>query len=125
MGNGSYRNTYDYYPWSLQTAAGGRLQKIETGTLADPDSLQGLSYSYDAVGNIESAQGMANSGQRQCYEYDHLDRLTDAYTGDSNCSYHNSWTGVGAYDRDYGFTGAEGKLGNLTSLGGLSYAYND
>jgi RHS repeat-associated protein len=73
LGN-SLTTNYTYYPWT--TANGqGRLQNISTG------SLQNMSYTYDAVGNVMSIVGP----DTQSFTYDELDRLKtvrNAYTQD-------------------------------------------
>ncbi len=124
LGNGTYRTKYEYYGWTAAHGSNaGRLQIIQTGTSGNPGSLQRLTYTYDAVGNIKSVLDTRNSNQRQCFEYDHLDRLTHAFTGNASCTSYSA-TGNGPYDHSYAFTGGEGKLGNITSFNGSSYEYN-
>jgi YD repeat-containing protein len=70
LGN-TLTQTFTYNPWTVQ---GGRLQNISTGTL------QNLAYTYDSVGNIKTITDVKNASQKQCFQYDALDRLTNATT---------------------------------------------
>ncbi|MGW0193184.1 RHS repeat domain-containing protein [Nonomuraea sp. NPDC003201] len=46
-----------------------------------------LNYSYDAVGNITKIADKGASGQdTQCFKYDHLRRMTSAWTGTDDCA---------------------------------------
>ncbi|MEV2273261.1 RHS repeat domain-containing protein [Nonomuraea africana] len=46
-----------------------------------------LNYTYDAVGNITKIADKGASGQdTQCFAYDHLRRLTSAWTGTDDCA---------------------------------------
>jgi RHS repeat-associated protein len=59
-----------------------------------------------------------NSGQKQCFGYDALNRLTQAFTGDAGCSsFVNS--GIGAYNHSYTYNA----IGNITSNAGNAYVY--
>jgi YD repeat-containing protein len=70
LGN-TLTQTFTYNPWTVQ---GGRLQNLTTGTL------QNLTYTYDSVGNINTITDSKNASQKQCFQYDGLDRLTNATT---------------------------------------------
>jgi hypothetical protein len=48
LGNNILQTNYTYYPWTTVNGQ-GRLQNIQTG------SLQNMSYTYDAVGNVPPA----------------------------------------------------------------------
>ncbi|MCO6452041.1 MAG: RES domain-containing protein [Caldilineales bacterium] len=90
-----------YYPWN--TANGlGRLQNITTG------SLQNLTYTYDAAGNVKTIVDASNSSQKQCFNYDELDRVTQGYTGNSGCTAYAA-TGNGPFDEQYTYA-ANGNL---------------
>jgi RHS repeat-associated protein len=68
--------SYLYYPWTQQ---GGRLQNLQSGIALDTDSLQSLSYGYDAGGNVLSIIDYKAGGtQTQTFTYDALDRLRTA-----------------------------------------------
>jgi RHS repeat-associated protein len=75
---GNSRNTqYTYYAWSSQ---GGRLQTLKTGT-GNPvtPTLQSLAYSYDAIGNPSSiVDYLAGGTQTLSFSYDALNRLSTA-----------------------------------------------
>jgi YD repeat-containing protein len=107
--------SYAYYPWTQQ---GGRLQSLQSGLPADPDSLQSLSYSYDSVGNVETisdfgATSNPSDPQLQTFGYDALDRLINAQAtnGETNGRYPQQ-------SYDYNDT-----TGNMATNAGMSYAY--
>lgn len=111
LGNDTLRQDYVYYPWT--TANGqGRLHYLKTGTPTNNDSLQDLRYTYDAVGNVHSLQICRDGAceTNQTFSYDALDRLTGA---------------SGPYAESYAYANNDGKIGNLTSKGGVGYAYSD
>src|SRR5262245_46362097 len=100
---------YDYYPW---TAQGGRLQYIKSGTSAAPTSLQNLTYTYDAVGNVATIVDSLAGPQTQTFGYDSLNRLTSASgTGGANGTYSQTYT----YDS---------ATGNLKIKAGQTYTYD-
>jgi RHS repeat-associated protein len=78
---------------------------------------------YDLSGNVTELRDSRNSDQYQCFSYDTMDRLTDAYTGD-DCVGGPDATGDGAFDH-YG--PADGydysRIGNITDLSGTAYTY--
>ena len=105
---------YAYYNWTATNGV-GRLQYIWGGTSSDADSLQKLYYTYDAVGNVKTIKDYLAAGgtQTQTFGYDALERLTGATaTGGSG----------GTYSESYVYANY---TGNLSSKGGVSYAYND
>ncbi len=114
LGDDTLQADYTYYPWDALDDR-GRLQQITTGTPADPDSLQDLRYTYDAVGNVLSIEDYkAASPQTQAFTYDGLNRmLTAEVTGGITGTY------VYAYQYD--------TIGNITHKDGgeygLSYNY--
>jgi YD repeat-containing protein len=80
--------------------------------------VQNLTYAYDPAGNLTRLRDDNNSGQRQCFSYDPLGRLTGALIGDTNCA---STTGGNGYYPPEVYAYAAN--GNLTSKAGGSYAY--
>ena len=80
--------------------------------------LQHLTFAYDNGGNITSILDARNGGQKQCFGYDWLDRLTSAFTGNADCSAY-SGTGAGPYDHNYAYD----PIGNITSFDGAGYTY--
>ena len=88
-----------------------RLKEINT-TNNVGGTLQALSYSFDAVGNITSIEDLV-AGNRQAFAYDDLDRLTRAALTASGGAVLEDI--VYAYDA----------IGNLRNKGGIVYAYDD
>jgi len=76
-------------------------------TLGAATGLQYTEYEYDLNGNID--QMKRHAWEAECYSYDHLDRLVDAFTSTNNCGSLS----VG-FDRDYVYD----SVGNLTFKSG-------
>jgi RHS repeat-associated protein len=95
-----------------------RLLTLRAGVASPYTNLQNLSYTYDAVGNIASLVDGVNSSQRQCFQYDALDRLTHAFTGNSGCTAYATG-GTGPYNHTYAFDA----IGNIASYAGNAYNY--
>jgi RHS repeat-associated protein len=112
-GSGTLTTAYTYYGWNTQ---GGRLQRIVTGALQD------LLYTYDNAGNVASIVDNPNSGQKQCFQYDALNRLTKGTTldGTLGCPTH---TGDGTYNETYTYSTSTGNLASKTGMG--AYTYQD
>jgi hypothetical protein len=90
------------------------LKRLLSGEPSNPDPLQDLHYTYDAVGNVETIQdSQAGVTQTQRFTYDALDRLESAQaSGGSGGTYSESY----AYDA----------IGNLTSKNDVgTYYYED
>ena len=97
-----------------------RLTTLRAGVSSPYTNLQNLSYTYDAAGNVASIVDGVNSSQRQCFGYDALDRLTNAFTGNGDCTAYTTG-GTGPYNHTYVYDA----VGNLTSYAGTSYTYGD
>ncbi|MEZ4770438.1 MAG: hypothetical protein R2844_18675 [Caldilineales bacterium] len=97
-----------------------RLTTLRAGVASPYTNLQNLSYTYDAAGNVASIVDGVNSSQRQCFGYDALDRLTNAFTGNSDCTAYTTG-GTGPYNHTYVYDA----VGNLTSYAGNAYTYGD
>ena len=84
------------------------------------DAILDLTYGdYDPNGNIVSIYD-AVDGQRQCFGYDDLDRLTSAYTTTNTaCGTANSG-GTAPYNLTFGYN----EIGNLTSRSDIAGTYN-
>ncbi|MEV0198972.1 RHS repeat-associated core domain-containing protein [Nonomuraea sp. NPDC050691] len=136
LGSGSKR-TWLTYTHDEGTRRMSRMRVDREGAAAsDLD----LNYSYDAVGNITKiADKGANGQDTQCFKYDHLRRLTSAWTATDDCaggspqsdkiggvapyavSYaydstgnrtketKHAWGGAGESTRDYTYPAAGGK----------------
>ena len=84
-------------------------------------------YKYDDNSNITSIREVRNSNQYQCFTYDGIDRLTSAYTDNTeNCNGHTA-VGQGNYNDTYTYD-AGGNLITHTGTGSGtqrgSYTYN-
>jgi RHS repeat-associated protein len=95
---------------------GGRLQSL-TATVGQT-TLQNLSYTYDNVGNITGITDGTNQNQKQCFNYDELDRLVVATTLAPRCG---PVLGTGQYDEMYAYSST---TGNLENNGGMTLNYN-
>ncbi|WP_344886316.1 RHS repeat-associated core domain-containing protein, partial [Nonomuraea antimicrobica] len=103
LGTGSRKTWLTYtHDESTRRLTGMRLDRENAGA-ADLD----VSYSYDAVGNITKIADGA-SQDTQCFTYDHLRRLTSAWTATDDCA-----TG----------TPQPGKIGGVAPYA-VSYAYD-
>jgi RHS repeat-associated protein len=75
------------------------LHILQSGPLTNTTLLQNLTYTYDAVGNVKTIVDGVNSNQKQCFNYDPLDRLTAAFIGNASCA--PTTGGEGAYSERY------------------------
>ncbi|MFD7736402.1 polymorphic toxin-type HINT domain-containing protein, partial [Kitasatospora phosalacinea] len=66
----------DTYEWGTQRLASSRTDQYGIAT-----PVRAAAYTYDQAGNVTSLTDTSSSGtDRQCYQYDYLARLTQAYT---------------------------------------------
>jgi RHS repeat-associated protein len=120
--NAYITSTYDPHTGALTDA-----QTENTVASATPTPFDDTSYTYDAAGNITSEADARTNGtggtaisETQCYNYDTLDRLTQAWTATDNCAANPS-TNNGATVGDaiagssYWTTWAYSPLGDRTS----------
>ena len=96
-----------------------RLAEAKVALENKPSPMQ-LAYSYDAAGNLKRIHDTP-SGQAtdtQCYGYDHLRRLLEAWTpGNGDCGPAPTVAALGgpaAYWHSYEYTGAAGLTGSRT-----------
>ncbi|MBU1493089.1 MAG: hypothetical protein KJ956_03875 [Actinobacteria bacterium] len=84
-------------------------------------NIQRLEYeNHDQIGNITRIRDYRNQSQRQCYEYDDINRLTRGYTGNDTCTAVNNNRGDGIYDQTFTYADS----GNITQLGSITdYTY--
>jgi RHS repeat-associated protein len=119
-------NTQTDYVYNTWSTEGGRLQQLKSGTASVPNSLQGLSYTYDPAGNIATIteDSIHNSGQKQCFTYDALDRLVKATTSTDASQGCSTQLGLGNYDETYDY---DITTGNLASKGSTTniLSYNE
>ncbi|MFE5721403.1 RHS repeat domain-containing protein [Streptomyces erythrochromogenes] len=93
--------THTGKPLQLELSTGGKKTWVsntyEAGTQrlassrTDREGVAGVdrdaAYSYDTSGNVTSVTDTSRSGtDRQCFRYDHLQRLTEAWTPQDGCS---------------------------------------
>ncbi|MEM8926545.1 MAG: hypothetical protein AAGD35_23820, partial [Actinomycetota bacterium] len=108
--------------WTYETSS-NRMLSANAGTAANPQAWQRLQYTYDEAGNVTRIADAVNAGQRQCFTYDNLDRLTRAFTtGGSNDCTSPASAGVAGYNDTYSYT-LGGNLASRTGMG--SYVYAD
>ncbi len=103
--------SYAYYDWDVNGS--GRLKSFSIDD-SGGNQIQGSNYWYDAVGNVKSIRDATHAGQVQCFSYDYLDRLTDAFTSaDENCEGYAN-VGSGAYEKAYHYL-ANGNLESIST----------
>ena len=96
----------------------GAINGVIRTTVDEVLDLMGYQYGYDDSGNITSIVDANNSSQRECFEYDLNNRLTEAFTGNSGCTAYSS-TGWYPYDQSFSYD----NLHNITSFDGTSHSY--
>ncbi|WP_203664267.1 RHS repeat domain-containing protein [Actinocatenispora rupis] len=99
-----------------------RLTETKTTTAATPATVTDAHYTYDPSGNITSTQD-TTTGDTQCYTYDYLQRLTQAWTPNASATCASTPTtdnlgGPAAYWQSYQYdaTGNRTQLVNHASL---------
>jgi RHS repeat-associated protein len=113
----------------------GRLETMKTtAPLQSPlgaavDDIEDVTYAYDADNNVVAVRdGLAGTaetpGQRECFEYDPLNRLTKAYTTGKACSDPAPTLTHGS--DPYNLAYAYDDLGNITQVtdGGVATVYD-
>ncbi|MEU9858922.1 RHS repeat-associated core domain-containing protein [Streptomyces sp. NPDC047974] len=109
----------------------GRLIERTTDRFLAPQRVDHSLYTYDPAGNVTSrtsttGQDATASTDRQCFTNDQFGRLTQAWTGKTDCTTAPSTTSVGGPDA-YWLTYGYDKLGNRTEqqdkLTGATTAY--
>ena len=110
--------------WTF-AASSQRLHRIKAGTTAGGIQITGIRYVHDAVGNITRIRDDRNEtggvDQIQCFEYDDLYRLTEAYTKGVTgyCNGTHDAVGDGSYNYLYEYN-AIGRLLKLRDRDDLS-----
>jgi RHS repeat-associated protein len=101
----------DYDEGTHRLTEAKTIKSTGTTTVAD------VHYTYDAEGNILKAADTPDGGsaETQCYSYDGLQRLTNAWTpGDGDCNTGPSTNGLGGaapYWKSWTFDGDDGVAG--------------
>ena len=86
-----------------------QLTQMQVGVVGNPNSIANRSYTYDAVGNVQTISDLTiGQTETQTFGYDAL-----------NCLNHWQVTGSPNIDVSYGYD----KLGNLTNNAGVTYSY--
>ncbi|WP_255950026.1 polymorphic toxin-type HINT domain-containing protein [Streptomyces odontomachi] len=93
-------NTYEY--------GTQRLHNVRVDRLNVPGVDKDTTYTYDEAGNIRSAADVSATGtDNQCYTYDYLARLTEAWTeADTTCATTPTGSDIGGpapYWQSYGY----------------------
>ncbi|MGA5267209.1 polymorphic toxin-type HINT domain-containing protein [Streptomyces lydicamycinicus] len=112
VGNGKPTQLTNTYEWGTQRLSNSRVDRQD---VAGVD--QSATYGYDPAGNVTSLSDVSRTGtDTQCFTYDHLRRLTDAWTQDEKtCAAApagNLIAGPAPYWHSYAYDSA----GNRTSL---------
>ena len=125
-----------------------RLSKLKAANdSAGYNNVQSLAHTLDLRGNTTRRMDWRNSDQAECFEYDDLSRLMEAFTSDNvigtadDCSNGHQVVGLGVYDHSYDYdsinnrtsvdstthtfgAGAAGPHA-LTSVGSTTFSYDD
>ncbi len=112
LGGQGLAMNYVYYLWESANGQG----RLHTLTSTGGGALQNLSYTYDAVGNVQSILDASSwmGSQTLSFGYDDLDRLTSAQASGGN---------LGAFSaQSYAY---DPTTGNLSSKAGVNYTYGD
>jgi RHS repeat-associated protein len=113
-----------YYAWTTQ---GGRLQNLRAGPGGNPTQWQNLSYTYDAIGNIQQIQNsLANETANYTYDaLNRLDTISSTYGENDTLSYDASTGNLASKDGQAYIYPASGRVHGVTSAGNKgSYAYD-
>ncbi len=78
LAGGNLWRRQNFYPWN-DPSGNGRLHEVLVGPQPGSGTVLSLAYEYDPVGNVRS---LTDAGTRSAFEYDDLDRLTNAYGQD-------------------------------------------
>ncbi|MGW7487562.1 RHS repeat domain-containing protein [Streptomyces sp. NPDC054786] len=112
VGSGKPAQVTHTYEWGTQRLATSRVDRQD---VAGVD--QSATYGYDPAGNVTSLSDVSRTGtDTQCFTYDHLRRLAEAWTQDEKaCAAGpagNLIAGPAPYWQSYGYDAA----GNRTTL---------
>jgi len=124
LGSGTNVVDRDFEYWNNR-----RLSIIQAGVSGSATNIANLHITrYDNNGNIETltdwTSDSPNSGQRQCFEYDQANRLTEAFTAtDLYCGSVDTSIGVAGYNHSFTYD-AVGNLKTRTDVAfGGTYNY--
>ncbi|MFL6077182.1 MAG: RHS repeat-associated core domain-containing protein [Mycobacteriales bacterium] len=105
-----------------------RLLRTQDTRDTAPYTLSDRSYSYDSIGDITRIADAATS-DTQCFRYDYLQRLTDAWTATDGCATAPSTTVLGgpaAYWQTFGYNAVGDRtkeVDHATSAGGADVTH--
>ncbi len=119
------QTSYTYFDWKTINGV-GRLQNMLSEQGAN--TLQDLSYTYDAVGNVKTITDLwavFPNPQYQSFYYDELDRLTSARAYNTSPDGYSGGGGVASDDGTYALQNYtyDASTGNVSSMGGAGYTY--
>ncbi|MEV1005393.1 polymorphic toxin-type HINT domain-containing protein [Nonomuraea sp. NPDC050202] len=96
------------YEWGTQRLAAYRMERLEV-----PGVDQQASFRYDPAGNVLSVSDVSRSGtDTQCFAYDHVRRLTEAWTQATTACAGSPAAGVLGGPAAYWHSYAYDKVGN-------------
>lgn len=112
VGSGKPTQVTNTYEWGTKRLSNSRVDRQDVAGVDES-----ATYGYDPAGNVTSLSDVSRTGtDTQCFTYDHLRRLTDAWTQDNKtCAAGpagNLITGPAPYWQSYGYDTA----GNRTTL---------
>ncbi|MGY5135680.1 RHS repeat domain-containing protein, partial [Streptomyces nigrescens] len=112
VGSGKPTQVTNTYEWGTQRLSNSRVDRQD---VAGVD--QSATYGYDPAGNVTSLSDVSRTGtDTQCFTYDYLRRLTEAWTQDEKtcaaAAAGNLIAGPAPYWQSYGYDAA----GNRTTL---------
>ncbi|MEU7843617.1 RHS repeat-associated core domain-containing protein [Micromonospora sp. NPDC049114] len=112
-GAGEVRRSYRYEDRGERRLVGlGATAGADTST---PRTVQSDEYGYDAVGNVRQVAD-GTTGQAECFGYDGLQRLTDAWTTTAGTCAGGSGSADGGGPDPYRLTYAYDPTGSITSV---------
>jgi RHS repeat-associated protein len=119
--------------YAYQPGTNRLLQSVVASDGATPATISQVTYSYDAAGNITKAADAVpgRTADTQCYSYDYLRRLTQAWTpGSNDCTAAPTSAGLGGaapYWQQWGYDATGNRLtqtDHVTANGAASTTYS-
>jgi RHS repeat-associated protein len=119
----TYRRSYTYEPVGTSSPTAGRLYRMKSEVIgAGANVFQNDVFTYDADSNITDVTDEVNSNQKQCFSYDHLNRLVKAFTSDT-CTLANGSFGPSPYYLEFKYNEIGNMVESTNVLGPTAYGY--